>query len=583
MVDVYEQLSEQRKKEQAEGLYPDWFTTGSYQMFKESYQYEATGYREQVERIAKTLAPYAPDFSRLKPHPLYETITTNHGNSWEECFLSIMWTGDFAPSTPVLANTGTDRGCSVSCSGSVIGDSVRDFYESLTEAALLSKEGFGTSAYLGKIRPRGSKITNGGKATGTFPVLKTYQEMASRVSQGGVRRGSWAGYLPIDHDDFDEWCDSLIKDPQGQNIGWVVTRAVIQKWEEGDEELTRRRARALYAKLVTGKGYFWKVDHVNEQQPEAYKAHGLLNHASNLCTEITLFADFEHTYTCIISSMNCLRYDIWKDTGSVFIAIVLLDALCSEFLEKARNIVGLEKAVRYTEKARSLGLGLLGFHSYLQSKMIAFEEYEAHRLNIEIFSHLHDESLAASQWIASVNGEPEWCKGLGVAHTHLTAVAPNMSSAVLCGQVSNGIEPWLANAFLQPTAAGEMLRINPEFLKLATSKGKYNKALVRDIIQKKGSVQHLDWLTDHEKLVFRTAFEIDQFAILRLASLRQRYMGQYGQGQSLNFFFSSEAPEEYVAAVYKEFFLDEYLKGQYYLRSESGVLASNGECLACSS
>jgi len=281
--------------------------------------------------------------------------------------------------------------------------------------------------------------------------------------------------------------------------------------------------------------------------------------------------------------MNCLNFDRFKDTGSVFIAIVFLDCLCSEFLEKSKNIKGLEKVVRYTRKARSLGLGMLAYHSYLQSKMVAFEEYEAHRLNLEVFSHLQEEAIKASKWIAKEWGEPEWCKGFGMGHTHLTAIAPNLSSAVLAGQTSQGIEPWLANAFMQPTAAGEMQRINPQFLKLAESKGKMSKALIRDILSKKGSVQHLTWLTDHEKLVFKTAFEIDQRVILRQASVRQRCMGEYGQGQSLNLFFSSDEKEEYIREVHEEFLIDPWLKGLYYLRSESGVMASTGECVACAS
>ena len=212
--------------------------------------------------------------------------------------------------------------------------------------------------------------------------------------------------------------------------------------------------------------------------------------------------------------------------------------------------------------------------------MVAFEEYEAHRLNLEIFSHLQEESDDASKWIAEVNGEPEWCKGTGFAHTHRRAIAPNMSSACLAGQKSQGIEPWLANAFLQPTSAGEMQRINPAFLQLAESKGKMSKSLIKDVISKKGSVQHLTWLTDHEKLVFKTAFETDQRVILRLASVRQQYIDQ---GQSLNLFFSSEEQEEYIRQIHEELFLDPYIKGSYYIRSESGVMASSGECIACAS
>lgn len=576
---IYDKLSRERKEQQALGKYPDWFTTGGYQMFKDSYEYEADGYSEQIRRIAKTLAAYAPSFLHYNDE-YYEKIVKNHGDNWEDCFYSIMWNGDFAPATPVLGNTGTDRGCSVSCSGQEVGDSVKEFYSNIQESALLSKEGFGTSAYLGNIRPRGTPIRTGGKATGSKPVLEDFQIMSSKISQGGIRRGAVACYLPIEHSDFDEWADDLQKNPQGQNIGWVVSKEVIKKWQEGDKEIDRRIAKALWIKLLTGKGYWWKVDHVNDQQPECYKKHGLTNKASNLCTEITLHADKDHSYSCIISSMNALNFDRWKDTGSVFIAIIFLDCLVSEFLDKAKDIEGLEKVVRYTRKARSLGLGCLGFHSYLQSKMIAFEEYEAHRINIEIFSHLDEESLKASKWVARNWGEPEWCKGFGIGHTHRLAVAPNLSSAVLAGQTSNGIEPWLANAFMQPTSAGEMQRINPEFLRLAEARGKMNKAMIRDVLGKKGSVQHLTWLTDHEKLVFKTAFEIDQRVILRLASVRQRYIDQ---GQSLNLFFSSEEKEEYIRDIHEEFFLDPWLKGLYYIRSESGVMASTGDCIACSS
>jgi ribonucleoside-diphosphate reductase alpha chain len=576
---IYEKLSRERKEQQALGKYPEWFTTGSYQMFKESYEYEADGYNDQSRRIARTLAKYAPSFLN-ESHELYTTVTSNHGHSWEAAFYNIITLGDFAPSTPVLGNTGTNRGCSVSCSGQVVGDSIRDFYEGYAESALLSQQGFGTSVDLSAIRPRGSLIRSGGKATGSKPVLEDFQIMSSKVSQGGLRRGAIGCYLNIMHGDFDEWADNLHKNPEGQNIGWIVNRDTINEWQAGDREIDRRIAKALWVKMITGKGYFWKIDTVNDQQPECYKAHGLTNKASNLCTEIVLHADEDHSYTCIISSMNAYNFDRWKNTGAVFVATVLLDCLASEFLDKAKDIVGLEKAVRYTEKARSLGLGLLGYHSYLQSKMVAFEEYEAHRLNIEIFSHLKEEATKATQWMAKEWGEPEWCKGFGIRNTHLIAIAPNMSSAVLAGQVSQGIEPWLANAFVQPTAAGEMQRINPEFLKLLKRKGKFSKAVIKDVLNKKGSVQHLPWLTDHEKLVFKTAFEMDQRVILRKASIRQRHIDQ---GQSLNTFFSSEEKEEVILEIHEEFFLDPFLKGLYYIRSESGVMSSTGECVACAS
>jgi len=578
MVDMYETLSEARKKAQQESKYPDWFTTGGYQMFKEKYEYEADGFNEQVHRLAKHLAEFAPTFLPAE-HPLHDAIVSNHGGNWEDCFYSVLTKGDTAASSPLLSNGGTDRGSPVSCSGSYIGNSVREFYEGVTETALLTKEAFGTSSYLGGIQARGTPTTHGFSATGTTPVLKMFQQCARDISQGSVRRGSWAGYLPIDHPDFDEWADNLHKNPQGQNIGWIVSDKVIQAWEDGDEELHRRRAKALWVKMMTGKGYFWKIDTVNRAQPQMYKDLGLSNKASNLCTEIVLHADEDHTYTCVLSSMNGYRFDEWKNTGSVFISTVMLDCVAQSFIERGKNIPGLEKAVRFTEKSRALGLGLLGFHSYLQKKMIAIEEYAAHAVNMEMFSHLEEEALKASQWMAQEWGEPEWCKGYGVRNTHRLAIAPNMSSATICGQVSQGIEPWLANVFIQPTASGEMQRINPELLKLAEKKGhKLTKKEIKSIIDNVGSVRHLTWLTDEEKLVFKTAFEIDQKVLLRLASTRQQFIDQ---GQSLNLFFSADEDEEYIAEVHKEFFLDERLKGLYYVRSQAGVQASKDECLAC--
>lgn len=574
---IYDNLSAERKMLQDTGELPEWFTTGGWQVFKEKVLFDSVGYRGHVERIARELASVAPSF--LEPeHPLYGPITSYYGKTWEECFYNILWSGDLAPSSPLIANGGTNRGCTVSCSGGLVDDSIYGFYESQLESAMLSKEGFGTSSYLGDIRARGTPFRNGGKANGSFPVLRDFVQLAKDVSQGSVRRGAWAGYLPVDHGDFDEWADALHKNPESMNIGWCFSKAFIARLRKQDEDAIRRFKKVLWIKMQTGKGYIFKTDHVNEQNPQMYKDLRLEVKASNLCTEIMLFSDPDHTFTCVLSSLNCKNYDKWKVAGGVFVATVLLDCNVTVFLNRARKILGLEKAVRFTEKGRALGLGLLGFHSYLQQNMIAMEEYEAHRVNLEIFTHLDQESLMASQWMAKNWGEPEWCKGYGVRNTHRIAIAPNLTSSILAGQSSQGIEPIIANYYIQDTPGGELIRISPEFLKIAKERNKYNKNLIKYLVDNEGSVQKLDWLSDHEKLVFKTAFEIDQRALLRLASARQR---RIDQGQSLNLFFAAEEDEEYIAEIHKEALLDERIKSLYYIRTLAGVNASKDECVAC--
>jgi ribonucleoside-diphosphate reductase alpha chain len=275
--------------------------------------------------------------------------------------------------------------------------------------------------------------------------------------------------------------------------------------------------------------------------------------------------------------MNASLYDKWKDTDAVFVATVFLDCVNSDLIEIGKRTQGMEKIVRFAKKSRALGLGMLGFHTYLQDHMISFESMDAHYKNIEIFKHLNDESLRASQWMAKEFGEPFWCKGYGVRNTHRIAIAPNLSSALICGSVSQGIEPIYKNAYVQNTAAGKIDRVNPSLLLLMKERNIFSEETVKDIISNNGSVQHVSWLSEEEKEVFKTAFEINQLVILRLASARQRYIDQ---GQSINLFFSSDESEEYISEVHKTAFLDPYIKGLYYIRSESGVNVSK-ECIAC--
>lgn len=275
--------------------------------------------------------------------------------------------------------------------------------------------------------------------------------------------------------------------------------------------------------------------------------------------------------------MNIYRYDEWKDTDAVFEAQVFLDCVISEFLEKSEGIPGLEKVRNFTIKGRATGLGVLGFSSYLQKKRIPFGDLEAHFLNIEIFKKLHDDTLRASVWLADEYGEPEWCKGYGVRNTHRTALAPTKSTSLLQGGMSESVFPDPGMVFEQSSAAGGMSRITPEFYKLMVERGKYNQETIDSIIQNVGSVQHLTWLTPHEKEVFKTAFEESQDTILRYASIRQRYLCQ---GQSLNFFFSEDGDEDRIAEITSKAFLDPNILGIYYFYSRSGIVVSD-ECVAC--
>ena len=560
---IYDELGEERKQLQEEGKIPAWCTTIAWQMLKEKYL------SEQYPDLTSVYTRIAKHASQYTPEP----------EVWEKKFFNLFWKGWLAASTPVLSNMGTGFGCPVSCSGGYIDDSVWGFYEAQKEAAILSKNGFGTSGYLGSIRPRGSKI-NGvkGGASGVLPVFKDFVQMSRDISQGSQRRGAWAGYLEIDHKDFYEVNNYILKNPDDSNIGWIVTDKFIERLDSGNTDAISRYQTALKLKMITGKGYFFFVDRVNNLSPQMYKDKGLDVKASNLCTEITLHSSDDYTFSCVLSSMNCSLYDEWKDTDAVFEATVFLDCVNQDLIEIGKKERGMEKVVAFAEASRALGLGLLGFHTYLQDHMIAFESMEAYYKNIEIFKHLDQQSLKASQWMAKEWGEPEWCKGYGVRNTHRIAIAPNLSSALICGSVSQGIEPIYKNAYVQNTAAGKMDRVNPSLLNWMKKVNVYSPEAIKDIISNNGSVQHVDWLTEEEKAVFKTAFEIDQKQIVRLASARQRYIDQ---AQSINFFFSADEDEAYISEVHKLAFKDPWIKSLYYVRSENGVNVSKGECIAC--
>lgn len=407
-----EQMSIDRKESIKNNDNPEWLTTPGYQMIYGKYlTKEDNNLKKTFKRISQVCASHMK-----KDH-----------KQWSDRFFDMMWNGDLALSTPVLSNLGTDKGMPVSCSNNYVPDSVHGFYESTLECAVLSQEGFGTSSYLGDIRPRGTEISRGGTASGVLPVIKQFVQMSRDITQG-TRRGAWAGYLEISHDDFWEVVNYLEHNPEDLNLGWIIPDSFIDKLKNNEEDALNRYKRALKVKLVTGKGYFAFIDRANRLAPVAMREQGLVIKSSQLCNEIFIHSDIDHSYTCILSSVNVANRD--KHSQSewdkiIFDSFIFLDCVASEFIEKAKEINGLEKSVKYTEKARSLGLGVLGFHTLLQRNSIPFGSIDANYLNSEIFKQLDEQTLAASQWLASEMGEPYWCKGYGMRNLARMAIAPN--------------------------------------------------------------------------------------------------------------------------------------------------------------
>jgi len=892
---LYEKLSNERKKLQEEGLVPDWYTTAGWQMFKQKYLYETDrAVKGQFERIASTAAKHVKD-----QYP-----------EAENKFFDLLWNGWLSPSTPVLANMGTNRGMPVSCSGTVVTDSVDGFYSNLHEVAMLTKYGFGTASDLSYIRPRGSKISVGGKASGVLPIIKEHVSAMRNIAQGTARRGAWAAYLDIEHGDFYEVVNYMSSEPDDLNIGWTIKQSFIDRLNSGDSDAVARFQKAMKTKMILGKGYFFFIDKANAKRPVMYKDKGLQINNSQLCvapetliltdegyqqisdlenetvnvwngkkfskvivkktgenqnllkvitnsgfelectpyhkfyvairneisgntkivekrahelkagdklikcdfpiiqgnqqldyayengffsadgcldrngqrlyfyhekrnlknfvdmsifknwivdekqnreygttfvlkdkffvpsgdytieskvkwlegfldgdgvvcrngktqsiqassvnkdflleiqmmlqtmgvsskvtkcsdasyrdmpandgtggtkeyfcqtswrimfgqtgivtlqgmgfnpkrlvitdhkpnrecsqfvkisevidegrvddtycfteqergmgvfngiltgqcSEIMLFNDEDHTYTCVLSSMNASKYDEWKKTDAVFWATVFLDCVASEFVEKATGIKGLEKAVRFTEKSRALGLGLCGLHTAMMQKMMPVESYDAYELSQEIQEFIWNEATKATKDMAAKLGEPDWCKGYGVRNTHLIAIAPTKSTALLMGGISEGINPDPAMTFVQATSAGEVDRVNPVLLELMKKKGVYTRKNIQQITDEQGSVQHVDWLTAEEKEVFKTAFEINQKSILQLASARSRFIDQW---QSLNLFFAADEDPAWIAEVHKQAFEDPNILALYYIYTQAGVQAAKGECESC--
>lgn len=507
---------------------------------------------------------------------------------WAEKFFVALWNNWLCLSSPVAANLGTTRGLPISCNSVHIGDSVLSIFEKNLELAMLSKNGAGVGLYLGDVRARGASIKGNGKSEGIIPWSKLYDQTIQSVSQGSTRRGAAAVYLPIEHGDIDEFIN--IRRPTGDvnrrclnlNHGICITDEWMKSMLSGDKVKRSLWERTLLSRVETGEPYLFFTDNVNRANPDCYKDKGLSVKTSNICNEIYLHTDPEHSFVCCLSSLNLVRYDEWKDTDIIELSIRFLDAVIEEYIQKSEGIVGLEASRASAIKGRALGLGVLGWHSLLQQKMIPFDSFEAMQLNNEIFRTMRERSEAETKRLASELGEPEWCLNHQRRNTHLLACAPTVSNSLISGGHSAGIEPLAANIYSQKSAKGTFIRKNPALEALLEKQGKNALETWQSINEQAGSVQHLEFLSDLEKEVFLTARELNQHAIIKQAAQRQRWIDQ---GQSVNLFFASNATPKYIHEVHLAAW-EMGLKGLYYFRSEGvikGDLASRSkeECAAC--
>ena len=560
--------------------YPEWGETEVYKKtISGGYLLNGETPRDAYNRVCTTVA------RRLDRPELAET------------FFKYIWKGWLCLASPVLSNTGTDRGLPISCFGIDVADSINDIGKKNLEMMLLAKHGGGVGIGINQIRPAGAKITGNGTSDGVVPFCKIYDSTILATNQGSVRRGAASVNINIDHSDFEEWLE--IREPKGdvnrQSLNLhqcaVVGDKFMRRLEQGDQEARRKWGRLLQKRKATGEPYILFKGNTNKNNPQAYKQNGLKVHMTNICSEITLHTDESHSFVCCLSSLNLAKYEEWKDTNLIYDATFFLDGVMEEFIQRAKGLAGFENAVRSAQKGRALGLGVLGWHTYLQEKGIPFEGLLSQFETRKIFSQIKIESERASMDLAETYGEPLWCVGTGMRNTHLRAVAPTVSNSKLSGNVSPGIEPWAANVFTEQSAKGTFIRKNPTLESLLEDVGLNNEEIWDKILEDGGSVQGIERLDDiligdHEipaKEVFRTFKEINQLELVNQAGIRQQYVDQ---SVSLNLAFPSEATPKWLNKVH----MDAWKKGVktlYYVRTESvlrGDIAANAmdpSCLSC--
>lgn len=492
-----------------------WLNEESEQMLNRGYLLKGETVEGAIDRITTAAAKrlYKPELI-----PAFKEMITK---------------GWISFSSPVWANMGTQRGLPISCFNVHVPDHIEGITHKLGEVIMQTKIGGGTSGYFGELRHRGTAVTDNGKSSGAVSFMKLFDTAMDVVSQGGVRRGAFAAYLDIDHGDIEEFLNiKEIGNPiQNLFMGVCVPDYWMQDMIDGDMEKRKIWAKVLESRQKKGLPYIFFTDNVNRNKPQVYKDSGAVINASNLCSEIMLPSTADESFICCLSSMNLELYDEWKDTDAVKLAIYFLDAVLSEFIEKTEGNYYLSSARKFALRHRALGLGVLGYHSYLQKNMIPFESMEAKMFNAKAFKQIQEQSIQASKELANIYGEPEMLKGYGLRNTTTMAIAPTTSSSAILGQTSPGIEPFASNYYKAGLAKGNFMRKNKYLAKLLEEKGLDNEDVWREIMLNHGSVQHMKELSQTEKDVFKTFKEISPMEIITQAAQRQQYIDQ---AQSLN-------------------------------------------------
>jgi ribonucleoside-diphosphate reductase alpha chain len=576
--------SEARKKAQEAGEAPGWFTTAGFQMFMQRYSYQGESVRDRYMSIAKAMAQHAP-----KVYPSWwESDVYTKGKTWQDVFFQTLWDGFISPSTPLLGNGGIrHRGTTVSCAGSYLGNNLFDRYNIVAESAILTKHSHGTSCSIDDWPAYGDALARGGRSEGIMPVARDLITFMNEVVQGH-RRGSLAYSIRPQHGDFSKVLEYLYENTESNNVGWLIDSEFIEKAIINKQgEWMDKFADMLGVKMPRGKGYFTFIDKMNKHLAQAFKRAGLTVKASNLCQETVLPADENYTFSCVILNYNLELRDTWPER-LVFIGQVMSDCNVSEYLETLDGMSehdkkALGKIKRFTEEFRALGSGVLGFHTLLQKKRIVVGSLESFYLNDEIFSEMRADAEDANHWLAEVLGEPLGCKGLGIRNATMLMMPPTKSTAEIMAGASEGIGLDVAMGFTKQSAAGEFYRINKILLELAKERGVNIEKLRKQLAESRGSVQNKDifpWLTDHERAVFRIAFEIPMDAHLELCAQRQKYIDQ---GQSINLYFTSNDSEEYIAAIHRMAFLHPGILSLYYIYSmrDCGDIVRVQECENC--